>query len=114
MVLAEKELLEIVEHAASRKWGANGHPTDYTKPYNVIAYCSERIAQIPFQLNMPQMDTESKEKILRKLAFLNGVVGRIATLEDHAMESSSYTSFEMDSGKNQIDIFLSGIGYKEE
>ncbi len=111
-MLKDIELLEIVEHATTRNWGPDQTRTDYSNPYNVIAYCSERMSQIPFQLSVPNQPDEEKARILTRLYFFNGVNGRVAFLEGKTLESSSYSSFRTESGENQIDIFLNRIGYK--
>lgn len=112
MLLDAVALSEIVEHATTRNWGPNQTPTDYSNPYNVVAYCSERLSQIPFQLSISDQ-SEDWERILTKLSFFNGVNGRVAFLEGNTLESSSYSGFETDSGVNQVDIFLNKIGYRK-
>ena len=110
--MTEPELTEIVEHALSRRWGPNQSAMDYSQPYNLIAYCSERVSQIPFQLNMPGLPAANKERILTNLSFFNGVMGRVAQLEGRTMESSSYSSFQIEAEQNQVDVFLERLGYR--
>jgi hypothetical protein len=81
----------------------------------VLAYCSERLSQVPFQLGQALQLGESGESLARDVEenfhFLNGVVGRIAHIPGKTMGSVSYSRFELESGKNYIDMFLDRIGY---
>lgn len=107
--LNNEEFEETLSHALSREWGPNKTSFDYSKPYNVIAYCSERISQIPFQISFKLTD-EDKQRIGEKLAFFNGVIGRVSSLEGKTRESSSHSEFGEEN--NQVDEFLVKIGYK--
>lgn len=108
-----EDLSEIVEHATSRSWGPDHTPTNYANPYTVISYCSERLGQIPFQLDIPNQSDKVKERIMGKLLFFNCVTGRVAFLKGETIEPSSYAGFTKSSGENQIDEFLNRIGYNK-
>lgn len=121
----EPEYLEDKIRSAKRGVNADNSPIDYSRPEQVIAYCSEDLAQMRFiittnlhlALEAKSAETRSDasvrlSKVMGHINFLNGIMGRVAQLQG-ADPPSLYHSFNTPEG-NQIDRFLREIGYLKE
>jgi|APSaa5957512622_1039677.scaffolds.fasta_scaffold04119_4 hypothetical protein len=106
MVLPKDEYSKIIEHT---KRCLKESPN----PYDVIAYCSERISQIPFQLGFPNDSYGKREQIISNLLFFNRIIQRVAFLNKKTLESSVKSPLEKDPKIEQVDLFLNEVGYKE-
>ena len=114
MGLTSSELLEKrIHHALTRRWNKKGHEiTDYSKGYNVQAYCVESITQLGILLKHGEQPEDRRVATAHELLFLTAVVGRVAELEG-AIGASWYGHYKKHDGSNQIDEFLQSIGYLE-
>lgn len=121
----EQEYLEEIIRLAKSNLNEDNSPVDYSRPEQIIAYCSEDLAQMKFivtsnlylALEAESIDTRRDagvrlSKVMDHINFLNGIMGRVAQLQE-AGPASLYHGFNTPDG-NQIDIFLREIGYLKE